>query len=115
MSDEPNRRLSERGVIGSTATTLRVTSRTFWQWFRGNNVDSLAVLALTLYLTHTVLQWSMTFPYDVMVHEPERPPRFTGTEVGLIVAAVLGPWGLAQAALVKFYMDLRGKTNGGEK
>lgn len=105
MSDEPNRRAVDKGIAG----VARLTSRTFWQWFSGHHIDSVLVLALTLYLTHTVLRWAMTFPYDVMVHEQ---PRFSGTDVGVIVAAVLGPWGLAQAALVKWYMEMRSKTNG---
>ena len=109
----PSRRADDSGVVAGATRTVRITSRTFWQWFSGHHIDSVLVLALTLYLTHTVLQWSMTFPYDVMVHEPGKPPRYSGTDVGLIVAAVLGPWGLAQAALVKWYMEMRSKTNGG--
>ncbi len=108
MSEEQNRRAVDKGIAG----IARLGSRTFWQWFRDNNCDSVLVLVLTLYLTHTVLQWAMTFPYDVMVHEPEKPARYSGTDVGLIVAAVLGPWGLAQAALVKWYMEMRSKING---
>ena len=105
MSEQQTRRESDAGLV----FIAKSTSRTFWQWFSGHHIDSVLVLMLTLYLTHTVLQWAMTFPYDVMVHPT---PRFSGTDVGLIVAAVLGPWGLAQAALVKWYMEMRSKTNG---
>ena len=108
--NNPTRRSADAGLLAGAAHTARLTSRTFWQWFSGHHIDSVLVLVLTLYLTHTVLQWSMTFPYDVMVHDVQ---RYTGTEVGVIVAAVLGPWGLAQAALVKWYMEMRSKTNGG--
>lgn len=104
MSDD----LKRRAVDGGFVAVAKLTSRTFWQWFSGHHVDSILVLAVTLFLTYQVVRWAMTFPYDVMVHEV---PRYTGTDVGVIVAAVLGPWGLMQAALVKWYLELRIKTN----
>ena len=109
MSEEPNRRAVERGVIGVAATTIRVTSRTFWHWFNTNHIDSISVLVITLIMSYQVLRWAFNFPYDVMVHEGA---KYSGTDVAAILAAILGPWGLMQAGLVKWYMEMRAKTNG---
>lgn len=103
MSEEL--RSSERGVAGAAFTAARVTSRSFWSWFEHHHVDSLSVLAVTLWLTVRVVHWAMEFPYDV-------DTKLSGTDKAAIIAAVMAPWGLAQAALFKFYVDLKSKKNG---
>jgi hypothetical protein len=103
MSEE--QRSSERGIAGAAMTAARVTSRSFWGWFEEHHVDSLAVLIVTLTLTVHIALWALEFPYDVET-------KLSGTDKAAILAAVLTPWGIMQAALFKFYVDLKGKGGG---
>jgi hypothetical protein len=98
-------RATERGVAGAAMTAARVTSRSFWEWFETHHVDSLAVLIVTLTLTVHIALWALEFPYDIET-------KLNGTDKAAILAAVLTPWGLMQAALFKFYVDLKGKSGG---
>ena len=107
MSEQQTRRESDAGLV----FIAKSTSRTFWQWFSGHHIDSVLVLGVTLVLSYRVVDWALSLPYDVVY---EYAPRYTGTEIATMQAAVLTPWGLAQAALVKWYMELRAKTNGNE-
>lgn len=100
MSEE--RRASDQGIIGNAARTARTTSRTFWTWFESHHIDSLTVLAVTLWMTYTIVQWAIDFPYDM-------DTKLSGTDKAAIIAAVMTPYGLMQAALFKFYVDLKGK------
>ena len=101
MSDE--RRGTERGVAATAATTARIASRSFWHWFESHHVDSLGILIITLWLTIRVVEFALEFPYDMET-------KLSGTEKAAIIAAVMTPWGIMQALLVKFYMDLKGKN-----
>lgn len=104
FANEPeDRRIRERGPIAQAATAARVTSRTFWQWFSDNQIDSLSVLAVTLWLSIRVIDWALEFGYAEV-------PGTSGAERAGIIAAVLGPWGLSQAAMCKWYMELKAKN-----
>jgi hypothetical protein len=103
MNEE--RRTGERGITATAATTVRITSRSFWAWFESHHVDSLLVLGVTLYLTVEVVQWAMWFP-------TEDETKFSGVDKAAILGAVLTPWGILQGLMFKFYVDLKGKTNG---
>lgn len=100
-----SRRASDQGVVAVAAKAAQATSRSFWQWFEEHHIDSLAVLSVTLVLTIKIALWAMDFAYHISAH-------LSGTDKAAIIAAVLGPWGLTQAALFKFYVDLKGKKNG---
>jgi len=101
MSGE--RRSGERGVAASAATTVRITSRSFWHWFESHHVDSLGVIIVTLWLTVRVVDWMLDFPYDLET-------KLTGAEKAMILGAVLTPWGIMQGLMFKFYVDLKGKN-----
>lgn len=109
MNEEPRRRTLDQGVVGVAANAAKLTSRTFWQWFNKNHIDSILVLAIILLMSYQVLRWAFNFPYDVMVDEHA---KYSGTDVAAILAALLGPWSLMQAGLVKWYMEMRAKANG---
>ena len=109
MNDAPTRRALD-GNVAAIATrvatrTVAQTSKTFWTWFETHHIDSLAVLGVTLWMTYTIVQWAIDFPYDM-------DTKLSGTDKAAIIAAVMTPYGLMQAALFKFYVDLKGKTNG---
>ncbi len=108
MSEEFGRRERDKDFTATVAFMAKKTSQSFWGWFREHNIDSLMVLAVTLWLTVKVIHWALDFPYDVLVHKDSA--KFSGTDVAAIIASVLAPWGLAQAALVKWYIDLRAKN-----
>ena len=105
MSEELNRRVADQGLAAKAAETAKTTSRTFWSWFEQHHVDSLGVLGVTLVLSWRVVDFALDFPYDIEV-------KLNGTEKAAIIAAVLGPWGLMQAAMFKFNVELKGKKNG---
>ena len=102
MSEEL-KRASDRGMIGYA----KISSRTFWDWVEHHHVDRLAVIVLTLWLTFDVMQWAKDFA--------EAHPDGAGGNTALIIGAVLGPWGLLQAALFKFYADAKARSNGAVK
>ena len=105
MSEELSRRAADQGLTAKTVETAKTTSRTFWSWAERHHIDSLGVLGITLLLSWRVVDFALDFPYDLEV-------KFNGTERAAIIAAVLGPWGLMQAAMFKFYVELKGKKNG---
>jgi len=86
---------------------VKVASRTLWAWVEQHHIDSLAVIGVTLWLTVRVIEWAMEYAdlhYDI-----------AGLQVAAIIGAVLTPWGIMQAALFKFYVDLKAKSNGAVK
>ena len=105
MNDSQARRSADHGVVVVAVRTAAQTSKTFWTWFESHHVDSLAVLGVTLWLTYRIVEWALDFPYDMET-------QLSGTDKAAIIAAVMTPYGLMQAALFKFYVDLKGKGNG---
>jgi len=99
------RRPEDKTARAIAAHTVKETSRTFWNWVEYHHFDSLAVILVTLVLTVRVVEWAFDFSYDMET-------KLGGTDKAAIIAAVMTPWGLMQAALVKWYMELKGKTNG---
>lgn len=102
MSEE--QRASERGIAGAAITAARVTSKSFWEWFEDHHIDSLCVLVVTLWLTVRVVEWAFEFAYAL-------DTTLSGTDKAAIIAALMTPWGLMQAALVKWYMELKAKKD----
>lgn len=100
------RRESDQGIVATAARTAQATSKSFWGWVEHHHIDSLAVLVVTLSLTVKVVGWSMDFAYDV-------DTKLSGTDKAAIIAAVMTPWGIAQAALFKFYVDLKARAKEG--
>lgn len=103
MTEGENRRVTDQGIVAAAARTAQATSKSFWGWFEHHHVDSMAVLIVTLTLTVRVVAWSMEFAYDM-------DTKLSGTDKAAIIAAVMTPWGIAQAALFKFYADLKSRS-----
>ena len=82
---------------------VRSTSRSFWAWVEHHHIDALGVLGITLWLTFDVMGWAMEY---AEFHADK------GASLAAIIGAVLTPWALIQGAMFKFYLDLRGKSNG---
>jgi hypothetical protein len=104
MTDEA-RRLEDKSVVARAAYTAKTTSRTFWNWAEQHHVDSLVVIIVTLSLTVRVVEWAMAYAYAPGT-------GFSGTDKAAIIAAILGPWGLMQGAMFKFYTDLKKPKEG---
>ena len=103
MTDDWGKRAEDQTTMAKAAHAARTTSRTFWTWVEHHHLDALSVLVITLTLSIKVMDWAMTYAYiDV--------PGASGAERAAIIAAVLGPWGLAQAAMFKFYVELKAKN-----
>lgn len=83
-----------------TESLLSCAAR-FWDWVDERQIDrhvaSLAIFAVTWRLT----TWAMAF---ASAH-----PDKSGLEVAAIIAALTGPWSIAQAAALRFYFDSRDK------
>jgi hypothetical protein len=91
-----------KGAAAVAAVAAKTTSRALWDWVERHHIDALAVLFITLWLSITVINWAMDFAdehYEV-----------AGMNIAGIIAAVLTPWGLMQAAMFKFYVDLKSKN-----
>ena len=102
MSDE-QRRAEDQGAMAKAARAAQATSRTFWNWVETHHLDALSVLIITLALSIRVMDWAMDYGYAQV-------PGTSGAERAAIIASVLGPWGLAQAAMFKFYVELKSKN-----
>lgn len=101
--DIQTRRAADRGTLSTASIVAQKVSRSFWAWFDTHHIDSLAVIGVTLWLTVRVVEWSIDFPYDT-------DTKLSGVDKAAIIAAVMTPWGLMQAFLVKWYMDLKVKV-----
>ena len=104
MNEAPSRRTVDQGIVAVAAKTAAQSSKTFWMWVERHHVDSLAILVITLWLTIRVVEWAMDFA--------DSHSDGAGGNTALIIGAVLGPWGLLQGALFKFYSDSKTRTNG---
>lgn len=107
-TEEPgrvDRRVTDKGLLAQGAQTARKATTTLWDWAEKRKIAAHAVMAVAITLTIRIVEWVMDFPYDNV--------SYTGMEVAAIQAAVLGPWGLMQGAMFKFYYDLvRSNGNG---
>src|SRR3990167_1423681 len=101
MTEEKTRRIEDKGVVAVATRAARETSRTFWDWIEYHRVDSLSVIIVSLWLTIRVVEWAMNYADEH--YEVE------GLQIAAIIGAVLTPWGIMQAALFKFYADLKAK------
>jgi len=93
MSDEDLHRRVEDQSWWNAALTR------FWHWVDHRNIDLHAVLFVTLWLTWDVIGWAMSFA--------DNHTDMDGQKAALVIAAVLGPWGLMQAAMFGFYANAR--------
>jgi hypothetical protein len=107
MDEETNsasRRVTDKGLLAQGAAGARRATSTLWDWAEKRKVAAHVVMAVAVTLTIRIVEWVLDFPYDAV-------GTYTGMEVAAIQAAVLGPWGLMQGAMFKFYYDLV-KANG---
>ena len=93
MADEQKRREADQGLKAAP----KIASRTFWDWVERRHIAQHAAIMVTLWLTVEVIFWAMDFA-DLNVGRDSN-------SVGVIIGAVLTPWGLMQAAMFKFYND----------
>ena len=70
-----------------------------WDWIDRRNIDLHLVLATTLWLTWDVINWAMNFA--------DNHPDMDGVKMSAIIASVLTPWSLMQAAMFGFYANAR--------
>ncbi len=99
-------RVADQSAIVQVGVAAKVTSRTFWDWVERHHIDAMLVLGITLVLSVRAMEWAFNFGYaDVK--------GTSGAERAAIIAAVLGPWGLCQGAMVKWYMELKAKNGKG--
>jgi len=92
MGDEL-RRAADQGAMAIP----KIASRTFWEWVERRHIPAHMVIAVTIWLTVRVVEWAMDFPSSY--------PELKGTDAGLIIGAVMAPWGLMEAAMFKFYSE----------
>ena len=104
MSEQPlpQNRASDQAPLAQAQLAVQKTSKTFWAWVERHHVDALLVLAFTLGITLRVMDWAFEYSYEQVL-------GISGAERAAIIAAVLGPWGLMQGAMVKWYMELKAK------
>ena len=100
---DPTRRAADQGVVAVTARTMQRTGSGLWDWAERRKIAAHICIAITLWLTVRVVEWSMDFADLNVTRE--------SNSVGVIIGAVLTPWGLMQGAMFKFYMELI-KSNG---
>lgn len=72
-----------------------------WDFVDNREIDKHAVSLVVLYGTMIVTQWAMRFA------ETQSALGRSGVEIAAIIAAVLGPYSILQAAAIKFYFDNR--------
>ena len=106
MNEAPTRRAVDQGFAAIAGRTAKETGSGFWNWGEKRHIPAHIVIATTIWLTWDIVQWAMWFA-DLHVE------RDSNT-VGVILGAVLTPWGLMQAAMFKFYSESirNGGSNG---
>lgn len=72
-----------------------------WDFVDKREIDKHVVSLVVLYGTMIVTQWAMRFA------ETQSALGRSGVEIAAIIAAVLGPYSILQAAAIKFYFDNR--------
>lgn len=70
-----------------------------WDFIDKRDIDKHTISVCIMYGTIKVTEWAMTFAH---AHADK-----TGMEIAAIIAAVLGPYSLLQAAAIKYYFDSR--------
>lgn len=85
-----------------TAQVARRATSTLWDWCEKRKIAAHVVMAVAVTLTVRIVEWTMDFPSG---NQFSSKP-YSGMEVAAIQAAILGPWGLMQGAMFKFYLDL---------
>ncbi len=92
------RRTSDKD--GFQAITCWIAQRLseFWGWVDDRDIDKHTVSVAVMLGTWRITEWAMVY-----AHTSPRP----GLEVAAIIAAVVGPYSVLQAAAVKFYFDSR--------
>jgi hypothetical protein len=71
----------------------------FWDWIDSRDIDKHVVTAVILLNTLTVTKWAM--------HYATTFSDKSGTDIGLVLIAVLGPFSLLQGAAIKWFYDAR--------
>lgn len=97
-------RAEDKGAAAVAAKAATNVSRSLWDWVERHRIDALLVLGITLWLSITVVDWAMGF---ADTHYSQQ-----GMHIAAIIGAVLTPWGIMQAAMFKFYVDLKAKDKG---
>ncbi len=97
-ADAKGRRTEDRGALATARKGALVAGTGFWDWAERRNIAAHACIAITLYLTIDVIQWAMLFAEQYVERD--------SNSVGVIIGAVLTPWGIMQAAMFKFYTDV---------
>lgn len=93
------RRAEDKNIGGQLICGAGALSAAFWN----HHIDAFLVLCITMALSVRVVEWALDFG---------SLSNLDGVQRAAVVAAVLGPWGLMQAAMFKFYVELKGKRNG---
>lgn len=90
------------------AAACRSAGTTVFDWAEKRKMAAHVVMAVTMTLTVRIAEAMIDLPYDMA---NMYPGKYTGVDVAAMQAAILGPWGLMQGAMLKFYLDLV-KSNG---
>jgi hypothetical protein len=100
-----NSRAADQGLKAVATQAALAAGTGVWDWIDKRRIIARIVILLTIWLTFRVVDWAMNLPYDL--------DHRSGTDIALIQAAVLGPWGLLQAAMFRFYTQAIGGLENG--
>ena len=73
----------------------------FWDFIDNRAIDKHVASICIFSVTWKLTEWAMTYATT-------NADKF-GVEIAAIIAALTGPWTIAQAAALKFYFDSRDK------
>lgn len=90
-----NRRSTDNGFL----CTLALRAGQFWDFVDKRDIDKHLISLAILVGTVIVTRWGMWFAENIT--------GYTGTEVAMLIAAVLAPYMAMQAAALKFYFEAR--------
>lgn len=88
----------------TAAKAARYAGTSVWDWAEKRKIAAHIVMAVAIGLTIRIAEWAIDFPYAAKAF------GYGGQEVAYIQAAVLGPWGLMQGAMFKFYVEMIKET-----
>lgn len=97
MEDAQQKRATDKGFMCWVA--LRLAD--FWNFIDKRQIDMHVVCTVFLVGVIRITEWGMAFAHE--------HPQMSGTEMGIVIAAVLGPYMAVLAPVIKWYFN-RGTT-----
>lgn len=94
-----SRRAADKEGLSKLTCWIAQRAMEFWDFIDKRDIDKHVVSMVVLLNTLVVTRWAMEYA----VNHVDK----TGTDIGLVIIAVLGPFSILQGAVIKWYFTAR--------